>query len=133
MRARVRWREFIGLLVGAAAWPGVAPAQQADRGRRIGVLMTITAADPQAQSRLATFRSRLEQLGWTDSRNVQIEPRFGGGDPERISKFAAELVVLQSGKVALAQVAPAAQPESISLLGALRSHCRSLLSANQGA
>src|SRR5262245_14256572 len=56
--------------------------------------MTITAEDPEAQSRLATFRSRLEQLGWADSRNVQIEPRYGGGDPERTSKFAAESVAL---------------------------------------
>jgi len=90
----VRRREFIGMLGGATAWPLAAWAQQPERMRRIAVLMTIAAEDPEAQSRLATLRARLEQLGWTDRRNVQIETRFGGGDPERIGRFAAELVAL---------------------------------------
>ena len=90
----MRRREFIGMLGGATAWPLAAWAQQPERMRRIAVLMTIAAEDPEAQSRLATLRARLEQLGWTDRRNVQIETRFGGGDPERIGRFAAELVAL---------------------------------------
>jgi ABC-type uncharacterized transport system substrate-binding protein len=93
-KARVRRREFIGLLSGAAAWPVAARAQQPDRVRRIGVLMTIAADDPEAQARLTTFRAHLEQLGWTDKRNVQIDTRFGGTDPDRIRKSAAELVEL---------------------------------------
>ena len=62
--------------------------------RRIGVLMTIAADDPVAQARLTTFRAHLEELGWKDSRNVQIDTRFGGGDPDRIRKSAIELVEL---------------------------------------
>jgi putative ABC transport system substrate-binding protein len=89
----VRRREFIGLLGGATAWPLVARAQQPDRMRRIGVLMTIAADDLEAQARLTTFRAHLEQLGWTD-RRTQIETRFAGGDPDRIRKSAAELVEL---------------------------------------
>jgi putative ABC transport system substrate-binding protein len=103
----MRRREFIGLLGGAAAWP-VARAQQPDRVRRIGVLMTIAANDPEAQARLATFQARLEQLGWTDRRNVQIDTRFGEGDADHIRKSAVELVelapdvILASSSAALA-------------------------------
>jgi putative tryptophan/tyrosine transport system substrate-binding protein len=97
-----------GLLGGAAAWPVAARAQQPDRVRLIGVLMTIAADDPQAQTRQTTFRAHLEQLGWTEKRNVQIDTRFGGTDPDRIRKYAAELVelapdvVLASSTAALA-------------------------------
>ena len=90
----MRQREFIGLLGGAAAWPVAARAQQNDRVRRIGVLIPIAADDPDAQARLTTFRAHLEQLGWTDRRNVQIDTRFGEGDADRIRKSATELVAL---------------------------------------
>jgi len=73
----VRRRQFIALFAGAV-WTLGASAQQPDRVRRIGVLMTIAEDDPQALSRLATFRARLEQLGWTDGRNAQIDIRFAG-------------------------------------------------------
>ena len=67
-------REFITLLGGAAAaWPLAARAQQRERMRRIGVLMPATADDPEAQARLAAFLQGLQQLGWTDGRNVRIE------------------------------------------------------------
>ena len=56
------------------------------------MLMAIAADDPEAQARFTTFRAHLEQLGWTDKRNVQIETRFGGGDADRMRKLATELV-----------------------------------------
>jgi putative tryptophan/tyrosine transport system substrate-binding protein len=90
----VRRREFIGLLGGAAAWPVVVCAQQPDRVRRIGVLLAIAADDPEAQARLTTFRAHLEQLGWTDRRNVQIDTRFDQVDADRIRKSTPDLVAL---------------------------------------
>jgi putative tryptophan/tyrosine transport system substrate-binding protein len=90
----VRRREFIGLLGGATAWPLVAHAQQPERMRRIGVLAGTTADDPQAQARLAAFVQSLQELGWTDGRNVRIDTRSVGGDVTVISKYAAELIAL---------------------------------------
>ena len=87
-------REFISLLGGAAAWPLAARAQQAERMRRIGVLMNLAADDPEGQARNTAFLQELAQLGWIAGRNVQINTRWGAGDPERIRKFAAELVAL---------------------------------------
>src|SRR6516165_10758530 len=86
-------RDFITLLGGAAAaWPLAARAQQRERMRRIGVLMGGTAADQQAG--LAVFMQLLHQLGWTEDRNVQLEIRWGGGDPARIRRYTEELVAL---------------------------------------
>jgi putative tryptophan/tyrosine transport system substrate-binding protein len=90
----MRRREFISLLGGAAAWPLAAGAQQGERMRRLGVLMPFTADDLPGRARLATFVQALQQLGWTDGRNVRIEPRWGGGNAGDIRKFAAELVAL---------------------------------------
>jgi ABC-type uncharacterized transport system substrate-binding protein len=88
-------RKFITLLGGAAvAWPVAARAQQAERMRRIGVLINLTADDPEGRARLAAFLEGLRELGWTDGRNIQIETRFGGGDVGRIRAHAAELVAL---------------------------------------
>ena len=89
-------REFITLLGGAAAaaWPLAARAQQAERVRRIGVLMNVGADDPEGQARIVAFVQGLQQSGWSDGRNVRIDIRWGGGDPERIRKYAAELVAL---------------------------------------
>jgi putative ABC transport system substrate-binding protein len=91
----VKRREFITLLGGAAAaWPLAARAQQAERMRRIGVLMSLAADDPEAKARLAAFQQGLQELGWTEGRNVQIDTRLAGSDMERIRKYAAELVAL---------------------------------------
>ena len=88
-------REFITLLGGAAAtWPLAAQAQQAERVRLIGVLMSLAAQDPQGQARIAAFMHALQQLGWTDGRNVQVETRWASGNAEEIHKNAAELVAL---------------------------------------
>jgi putative ABC transport system substrate-binding protein len=88
-------REFITLLGGAAAaWPVGARAQQGDRVRRIGVLMSLAADDPQGQARIAAFLQGLQQLGWTNGSNVRIDTRWGTGSAEEIRKYAAELIAL---------------------------------------
>src|SRR6516165_5426292 len=90
----IRRRQFITLLGGAAAaWPLAARAQQADRMRRIGLLMG-TADDREGQARVTALKQGLQELGWTDGRNIQIEIRFGGADTGRIQAHAAELVTL---------------------------------------
>jgi putative tryptophan/tyrosine transport system substrate-binding protein len=88
-------REFITLLGGAAAaWPLAARAQQPNRMRRVGVLMNLAADDAESAARLTAFVQGLQELGWTDSRNVRIETRWGAGDAERFRRYAAELVAL---------------------------------------
>jgi putative ABC transport system substrate-binding protein len=90
----VKRREFITLLGGAVAWPRAARAEQGERMRRIGVLMNLAADDPEAPARVAAFAQGLADLGWTISRNLRIDYRWGAGDAERIRKDAAELVSL---------------------------------------
>ena len=91
----MRRREFITLFGGTvAAWPLAAGAQQADRLRRIGVLMPLAADDREAPTRIAAFHQGLQQLGWVVGRNVRIEYRWGAGDPDRIRKSVAELIEL---------------------------------------
>src|SRR5215813_10888482 len=87
-------REFITLIGGAAVWPLAGRAQQPERMRRIGVLMNMAADDPTGQTRLLAFAQALAQAGWTDGRNVRIDIRWGAGDPERIRRYATELVAL---------------------------------------
>ena len=82
------------LTSGAAAWPLAARAQQPERMRRIGVLMSLAADDPEGQARIAAFLQGLQQLGWADGRNVRIDTRWGAGNAEEIRKYAAELVAL---------------------------------------
>jgi ABC-type uncharacterized transport system substrate-binding protein len=89
-------RKFITLLGGAAAaWPLAAHAQQADRVRRIGVLMGFAEDDPETKARLAGYRQELERLGWSEGRNIRIDYRFAVGSPERFQALAKELVSLQ--------------------------------------
>jgi len=87
----VKRREFITLLGGATAWPLAARAQQRERMRRIGVLMSI-ADDREGQERVAVFQEELLKLGWTEGRNVQIDYRWTGGDADRMRTYVAELV-----------------------------------------
>jgi putative ABC transport system substrate-binding protein len=88
-------REFITLLGGAAAWPVGARAQQGERMRRIGVLMNLTAEDPESPARLAAFAQGLADLGWSIGRNLRMDYRWAGADPEHIRKDAEELVALK--------------------------------------
>ena len=81
-------REFISLLGGAAAaWPLVVKAQQAERTRRIGVLMNLAADDPEALARLAAFHQGLQEAGWAVGRNLRIEYRWGAGDADRFRRY----------------------------------------------
>jgi putative ABC transport system substrate-binding protein len=89
-------RRFISALGGvAAAWPLAARAQQTERVRRIGVLISGSENDPEYQAALASFREALQPLGWTEGRNVQIDTRWAADDPALRRAFAKELVALQ--------------------------------------
>src|SRR5262245_55068714 len=93
MASYIERRKFLATLGGAAAaWPLVAGAQQAERTRRIGVLTNVAADDPVGQARIAAFLQGLQQLGWSDGRNVRIDHRWTLGDAERGRRAAAELV-----------------------------------------
>ena len=87
-------RAFIAALGGAAALPLAARAQQPEKMRRIGVIFTGVADDPHGQARNTAFLRALEQIGWTDGRNVRIDVRWGAADADRIRQYAAELVAL---------------------------------------
>jgi len=103
----IRRREFITLLGGAVAWPLAARAQQAERVRRIGVLMNTAADDPEGQARKTAFVQALQQFGWTDGRNGRIETRWGT-DAGNTRRYVAELVALAPDVI----VAAGAQPWS---------------------
>jgi putative tryptophan/tyrosine transport system substrate-binding protein len=90
----MRRRDFITLLGGAAAWPLAARAQQGERVRRIGVLMTQAANDPEGQARIAAFLQGLQELGWSVGRNLRIDIRWSAGNADDTHKYAAELVAL---------------------------------------
>src|SRR5262245_56276822 len=92
----MRRRDFIKALASTStAWPVLARAQQSDRMRRIGVLLGGSAADdPDFRARTDTLVQALQQLGWIEGRNLQIDYRSSAGDIERSRKFAAELVAL---------------------------------------
>ena len=91
----MRRREFSAGLGSAAAWPAVARAQQpGGRMRRIGVLIPLNADNPSVQARTTPFVQSLQQLGWTDGRNVAIDIRSSSPDGDRFRAFAAELVAL---------------------------------------
>ena len=94
--ADMQRREFITLLGGtAAAWPLAARAQQPERVRRVGVLISSTEDDPQVRLQTAAFQQGLLELGWTEGRNVHIDFRFLGDEPNRLKTYAAELVALK--------------------------------------
>jgi putative ABC transport system substrate-binding protein len=91
----MRRRQFISLLgVAAASYPFAARAQQSERMRRVGVLMSTTADDVEGQARIGAFLQGLRQAGWAVPGNVRIDTRWGAGDADRIRKYAAELVAL---------------------------------------
>ena len=103
-------REFITLLGGAAvAFPLAASAQQRERTRRIGVLMNLASDDAEGQARLAAFLQGLQEAGWAVGRNMRIDLRWGGGDPESFRKQASELVAL-APDIVFASGIPAATP-----------------------
>jgi putative ABC transport system substrate-binding protein len=92
----MRRREFLGLVGGAAAaWPVMARAQQGERVRRIGALHSGAADDPIGQARNTAFLQRLNELGWTEGRNLRIDIRWPAADADQIRRYAAELVALE--------------------------------------
>jgi len=92
---QLKRREFIAALGGSAvAWPFTARAQQAERQRRIGVLLGLAENDSEGQARLGAFLQTLQQLGWIDGRNMQILRRYTDGNADRARAYAAELVAL---------------------------------------
>ena len=92
----MRRREFISFLGGTAvAWPLGAHAQQPDQMRRIGVLMNNAEDDPESKAQLVGFRQGLQQLGWSEDRNIRIYTRFAADRPDQYQVLAKELVALQ--------------------------------------
>ena len=88
-------RELITLVGGAATWPVVARAQQVERVRRIGVLISLASNDSEGQTRIAAFVQGLQQAGWTVGRNLQIEFRWAAGRVDDHRKLAMELIALK--------------------------------------
>src|SRR3954454_23966858 len=105
-------RDFIAILSGAAAawgaWPLTLRAQQSERLRRDGILMTLGEDDTEGQRRVNAFVQNLQELGWIGGRNVSFETRWGAGDSDRSRTFAAEMaalgpdVILAPGSVTVA-------------------------------
>ena len=90
----MRRRDFIALIGGSmAAWPSALPAQPAERTRVVGALMS-QGSDAVSQANLARLRSALQDLGWTEGRNLRLEVRWAEGEAERVRAFAVELAKL---------------------------------------
>jgi putative ABC transport system substrate-binding protein len=109
----MRRREFITLFSSTVvAWPLAARAQQVERVRRVGVLMSYPENDPAGQLRATAFRQGLEKRGWTIGRNLQIDYHWGAGDADWMLSAVQQLlrptpdVILANG----GQAAGAAQP-----------------------
>jgi len=118
----MRRRTFIALVCGAAAWPVAAPAQQGERGRRIGVLMG-SAETELGKTYLATFLQRLEQLGWTQGRNARVDVRWWTGGEAEMRPVVAELlafspdVIMVFSNLALALLKPMARNVPVVFVG----------------
>ena len=95
MTVPIARRKFVVALAGAAAWPLAARAQQGERMRRIGALLPGDENDPAGKPLVSAFNQALADLGWTYGRNVRIDPRWAGGDTNRMRALAQELVGLQ--------------------------------------
>ena len=87
-------RAFITALGGAALWPVTVWAQRNDRMRSVSMLLGLAEKDPETLNRVKAFRLAMRDLGWIEGRNIQIEYRFAGANPELINKNVAEVVAL---------------------------------------
>jgi len=89
-------RDFIKVMAGsaAAAGPLATRAQQPERMRRIVVLMNLTADDPVAKARTDALQQSLQQLGWTEGRNLRVDYRWTAGGDDELRRYAEELVTL---------------------------------------
>jgi putative tryptophan/tyrosine transport system substrate-binding protein len=110
-------RAFITLLGGAAvAWPLAARAQQPERMRRIGVLVSFVERDPDAQSYVEAVVKQLQELGWTEGRNIVFDYRWDAAERNRAQALAKELIDLQPDLVVAC-----AGPAAVALWEATRS------------
>jgi len=91
----MRRRDFVAVLGGAATWPLAAYAQKSDQVKRVGVIMGFAENDEVWQAYLANFRQGLQELRWTDGRNIRFDYRFTGDSEELMRSMAEELVALQ--------------------------------------
>jgi len=87
-------REFITLLGGAAAWPLAARAQQPDGMRRVGFLHDYNELDPEGKAQVVAFREALQQLGWSEGRNVFFDYKSGAAGNEMLRNYATEIVTV---------------------------------------
>jgi len=90
-------REFITFMGGAAALaarPRLAHAQQAEHIRRIGMMTGGASSNSAVRARNVAFLQAMQQLGWTEGRNLKVDYRFGTGNAANMRKFAEELVAL---------------------------------------
>jgi putative ABC transport system substrate-binding protein len=88
-------REFVTLVGGMViTWPLAAHAQQTERVRRIGVMLGVRENDPEAQARRMAFQQGLQELGWTEGRNLQIEYRWARAAYDDGAVRAAEILAL---------------------------------------
>jgi putative ABC transport system substrate-binding protein len=85
-------RQFLSLVSSAWISPLAAHAQQASQVRRLGAVLALSEQDAEVQARIAAFRKELERLGWREGRNLRVEYRWAGADPELARAYAAELV-----------------------------------------
>ena len=112
----MRRRDFIALVGGAAIWPVVARAQQGDRVRRVGVLLAYFESDVQVQAWIKALDTSLQDLGWNNGRNIQLDYRWGGPNPDRLRAGAEELVRLNPDVLV-----PVATPALIAVQNATKS------------
>ena len=91
---RMKKREFITLLGGAAAWPLAARAQQREQVRKIGVLMNFPSGDEEGQARVTAFAQALQKLGWTEGKDARIDTRWAADDADRYRRYSEELLAL---------------------------------------
>jgi putative ABC transport system substrate-binding protein len=107
----MRRREFITLLVGAAAsWPLAARAQEPQRTRRVAILFAGSTDEPDYKARVAASLKELQQFGWSEGRNLRVEVRFAGGSEAELRKNIAELlafapdIILTGGTTTMTQL-----------------------------
>jgi putative ABC transport system substrate-binding protein len=105
----MRRRGFITLLGGAAtALPFVARAQQAERMRRVGMLIGLADDQPETKTRIAAFREGLESHGWSENQNIHIEYRYAPGANSDGALVLAKELVTWAPDVIVAQAPSAA-------------------------
>src|SRR5215469_6697465 len=111
----MRRRDFIKAAAGSASiCPLVARAQQSDRMRRLGVLISaVTEADAEGQARVAALRLGLLEHGWVEGRNLEVDYRWGGANPSQTRDYAAELAALNPDVIFAAPSSALAQVQRV--------------------